>query len=93
MSCTPYLHAMLQKSLHFSFLYLYTFHLRHLTLLVTHRLLAFDKSVFPSQAKIHHVYVMISPTSTICGFQLFLALPFSVTSMSLGRTMSSGVGE
>ena len=47
----------------------------------------------PPQVDIIHVYVMISPTSTICGFQLFLALPFSATSMSLGRTISSGVGE
>lgn len=65
----------------------------HFVLISTHCLLCFRQQLFPPKVDIIHVYVMISPTSTICGFQLFLALPFSVTSMSLGRIMSSGVGE
>jgi hypothetical protein len=37
-------------------------------------------------------YVMTSPTSIICAFQVFFALT-SASSMSLGKTISSGVGE
>lgn len=65
----------------------------HFVLISTHRLLCFRQQPFPPQVGIIHVYVMISPTSTICGFQVFLAFLLSATSMSLGRTMSSGVGE